>query len=48
MSRDDILVAEKVSKRFDGRIALNEASLTVKRGSITRRSCSGRRPTWSS
>lgn len=35
MSRDDILVAEKVSKRFDGRIALNEASLAVKRGSIT-------------
>lgn len=35
MSRDDILVAEKVSKRFDGRIALNDASLSVKRGSIT-------------
>jgi ABC-type branched-subunit amino acid transport system ATPase component len=35
MSSDDILVAEKVSKRFDGRIALNEASLRVKRGSIT-------------
>jgi branched-chain amino acid transport system ATP-binding protein len=32
---DDILVAEKVSKRFAGRVALNEASLTVKRGSIT-------------
>jgi branched-chain amino acid transport system ATP-binding protein len=28
-------VAEKVSKRFDGRVALNEASLAVKRGSIT-------------
>jgi ABC-type branched-subunit amino acid transport system ATPase component len=35
MSGDDILVAEKVSKRFDGRVALNEASLAVKRGSIT-------------
>lgn len=35
MSGDDILVTEKVSKRFDGRIALNEASLAVKRGSIT-------------
>jgi branched-chain amino acid transport system ATP-binding protein len=35
MNRDDILVADKLSKRFDGRIALNEASLTVKRGSIT-------------
>lgn len=35
MNRDDILVADKVSKRFDGRIALNEASLKVKRGSIT-------------
>lgn len=35
MNADDILVAEKVSKRFDGRIALNEASLAVKRGSIT-------------
>ena len=35
MSRDDILVAEKLSKRFDGRVALNEASLKVKRGSIT-------------
>jgi ABC-type branched-subunit amino acid transport system ATPase component len=32
---EDILVAEKVSKRFDGRVALDEASLTVKRGSIT-------------
>jgi len=35
MNRDDILVAESVSKRFDGRVALNEASLAVKRGSIT-------------
>lgn len=35
MNADDILVTEKVSKRFDGRIALNEASLAVKRGSIT-------------
>ena len=35
MNADDILVAEKVSKRFDGRIALNEASLRVRRGSIT-------------
>ncbi len=32
---DDILVAEKISKRFDGRVALDEASVTVKRGSIT-------------
>jgi ABC-type branched-subunit amino acid transport system ATPase component len=35
MSSDDILVAEKVSKRFEGRVALNEASLSVRRGSIT-------------
>jgi ABC-type branched-subunit amino acid transport system ATPase component len=35
MSSDQILVAEKVSKRFEGRIALNEASLSVRRGSIT-------------
>jgi branched-chain amino acid transport system ATP-binding protein len=35
-ARDDyILVTENVSKRFEGRVALNEASLTVKRGSIT-------------
>lgn len=34
-SNDNILVAEKLSKRFEGRVALNEASLTVKRGSIT-------------
>lgn len=32
---DDILVAEKISKRFEGRVALDGASLTVKRGSIT-------------
>jgi ABC-type branched-subunit amino acid transport system ATPase component len=32
---DDILVAENISKRFDGRVALDSASLTVKRGSIT-------------
>ena len=32
---DDILVAENLSKRFDGRVALNEASLRVRRGSIT-------------
>ena len=32
---DDVLVAEKISKRFDGRVALDEASLSVKRGSIT-------------
>ena len=32
---DDILVAQNVSKRFDGRVALNEANLSVKRGSIT-------------
>ena len=35
MNSDDILVAEKLSKRFDGRVALNEASLRVRRGSIT-------------
>lgn len=35
MSSDDILVAENVSKRFDGRVALNQASLSVRRGSIT-------------
>jgi branched-chain amino acid transport system ATP-binding protein len=32
---DPILVAENISKRFDGRVALNEASLSVQRGSIT-------------
>jgi branched-chain amino acid transport system ATP-binding protein len=32
---DAILVAEKVSKRFAGRVALDEASLSVQRGSIT-------------
>jgi ABC-type branched-subunit amino acid transport system ATPase component len=35
MSGDDIVVAENLCKRFDGRIALNEASLSVRRGSIT-------------
>ncbi len=35
MSSEQILVAEKVSKRFEGRIALNDASLSVRRGSIT-------------
>ncbi|MCJ2012468.1 MULTISPECIES: ABC transporter ATP-binding protein [unclassified Methylobacterium] len=33
--RDDILVVEGVSKRFGGRIALDAASLEVRRGSIT-------------
>jgi branched-chain amino acid transport system ATP-binding protein len=33
--RDDILVVESVSKRFGGRIALDAASLEVRRGSIT-------------
>ncbi|MBU1358981.1 MAG: ABC transporter ATP-binding protein [Gammaproteobacteria bacterium] len=32
---EDILVADKISKRFDGRVALDEASISVKRGSIT-------------
>ena len=32
---DNILVVDNVSKRFGGRIALNEASLRVARGSIT-------------
>jgi ABC-type branched-subunit amino acid transport system ATPase component len=32
---DPILVTENISKRFDGRIALNQASLVVERGSIT-------------
>jgi ABC-type branched-subunit amino acid transport system ATPase component len=35
MSGDAILVAENISKRFEGRVALNEASLSVRRGSIT-------------
>jgi branched-chain amino acid transport system ATP-binding protein len=35
MNADYILVAENVSKRFEGRIALNQASLAVERGSIT-------------
>lgn len=30
-----ILVAEAISKRFEGRVALNNASLAVQRGSIT-------------
>ena len=33
--RDDILVVDRVSKRFGGRVALDGASLTVARGSIT-------------
>ena len=32
---DDILVVDKVSKRFGGRVALEDASLKVARGSIT-------------
>ncbi len=32
---EQILVAENISKRFEGRVALNNASLAVKRGSIT-------------
>lgn len=32
---DPILVTENISKRFDGRVALNQASLVVERGSIT-------------
>lgn len=35
MSAGPILVAEQLSKRFDGRVALHEASLAVERGSIT-------------
>jgi ABC-type branched-subunit amino acid transport system ATPase component len=35
MSADQILVAENISKRFEGRVALNQASLSVRRGSIT-------------
>jgi LPS export ABC transporter ATP-binding protein len=35
MSAEYILVAENVSKRFEGRVALNDANLSVKRGSIT-------------
>lgn len=35
MSADAILVTEGLSKRFDGRIALHEAALSVERGSIT-------------
>ena len=33
--RDPMLVTENVCKRFDGRIALDQASLVVERGSIT-------------
>jgi branched-chain amino acid transport system ATP-binding protein len=32
---DDILVVDRVSKHFGGRVALEDASLKVKRGSIT-------------
>ena len=32
---DPILVTENISKRFEGRVALNQASLVVERGSIT-------------
>jgi branched-chain amino acid transport system ATP-binding protein len=32
---DDILVTDRLCKRFDGRVALNDASLRVRRGSIT-------------
>lgn len=35
MSADDILTVESVSKRFGGRVALSDASLSVRRGSIT-------------
>lgn len=34
-SRDDTLVVDRVSKRFGGRIALDQASLSVARGSVT-------------
>ncbi len=40
--QDPILVAEDISKRFEGRVALNNASLAVQRGSITGRD----RPQW--
>lgn len=33
--QDLILVTEGISKRFEGRVALNDASLAVRRGSIT-------------
>lgn len=35
MSAEQIIIAENVSKRFNGRIALDQASLSVRRGSIT-------------
>lgn len=35
MSADPIVVVDRVSKRFSGRVALDAASLTVRRGSIT-------------
>jgi branched-chain amino acid transport system ATP-binding protein len=35
MTADDILTVERVSKRFGGRVALADASLSVRRGSIT-------------
>lgn len=35
MNAEQIIVAENVSKRFNGRIALDQASLSVRRGSIT-------------
>ena len=34
-TRDPILVTEGISKRFEGRVALHNASLAVQRGSIT-------------
>jgi branched-chain amino acid transport system ATP-binding protein len=35
VSTDHILRAQNISKRFEGRTALNDASLSVKKGSIT-------------
>jgi len=35
MTTDQILVAEHISKRFEGRVALNDANLSVRRGSMT-------------
>ena len=34
-NHEPILVAENISKRFEGRVALDNASLAVQRGSIT-------------